>query len=116
MQPEEAPGAARRRAAELRAQGIYPPEGPGLRPPVATDPDPSQMHEWALIEPDLREVRSTRRFGAPMTALKRTLLRLLGQYLGQIISQQSRFNVHLLSRVRALEQRVEELERLRDER
>ena len=73
------------------------------------------MHEWALIEPDLREVRSTRRHGAPVTALKRMLLRLLGQYLGQLTSQQSRFNVHLLIRLRALEQRVEELERLRDD-
>jgi len=115
MQPEEAIEAARRRAAELRAQGIYPPVAPDPGPPAVTDPDPGQLHEWALIEPDLREVRSTRRYGAPMTAFKRTLLRLLGQYLGQIISQQSRFNVHLLIRVRALEQRVEELERLRDE-
>lgn len=115
MEPEEALDAARNRAAELRATGVYPPVTGDVQPVLVSGPDPEQLHEWALIDPDLREVRSTRTLGAPVTWLKRTLLRLLGQYLGQVVSQQSRFNVQLLIRVRALEERVEELERRRIE-
>jgi hypothetical protein len=64
-----------------------------------------------MIEPDVREVRSTRRLGAPMTWLKLGLVRLLRQYHAQLVSQQTRFNVHMLGQVRRLEARIEELER-----
>ncbi|HEY2436607.1 MAG TPA: hypothetical protein VGH93_05465 [Solirubrobacteraceae bacterium] len=69
-----------------------------------------QLVEWALIEPDMSDVYSTRRFGQPITAFKRLLIRLLHQYLGQISAQQSRFNGHVAARLLYLEERVSVLE------
>lgn len=114
--PEEALAVARARAAELRAQGVY---GAEIELPDAAAGSPptlEQLSEWALIEPDLREVRSTRRFGAPVTAIKRALLRLLEQYHLELRSQQTRFNLHLLNQLRLLQQRVDELERRLDDK
>ena len=111
MEPEAAPDAARRAAEELRASGVYPARAPDAGPPAAAELPAAQLTEWALIEPDLRQVRSTRRGGAPVTWAKRLLLRALGQYHAELTSQQTRFNVHLLGQVRALEQRVAALER-----
>jgi hypothetical protein len=69
------------------------------------------LQRWALIEVDPEEtVYSTRRLGAPITALKRGLVRMLRQYLNEATSQQTRFNVHLLAYVAALEDRVAALE------
>jgi hypothetical protein len=65
-----------------------------------------------MIDPDLREVRSTRKLGAPVTLLKLGLVRLLNQYHAELISQQTRFNVHVLGHVRRLETRIDELERI----
>ena len=56
-------------------------------------------------------MRSTRALGAPVTMLKRLLVRLLRQHLAQIISQQTRFNIQLTAFVAELEERVTELER-----
>ena len=98
----------------MRAAGAY------RDVPSAVEREPSdsittaKLYEWALIEPDLREVRSTRRFGAPMTAFKRGLLRLLQQYHASLIAEQTRFNVNLLVHVRRLEERIEELEKDRE--
>lgn len=69
-----------------------------------------QLVEWALIEPDMSDVYSTRRFGAPITAFKRLLIRFLYQYLGQMSAQQSRFNAHVVARLLHLEERVRALE------
>jgi hypothetical protein len=109
-EPEEALERARAAAAQMRAAGAYADEG-------TIDPEPSdsitlaKLYEWALIEPDLRDVRSTRRYGAPMTALKHGLLRLLGQYHSALIAEQTRFNVNLLGHLKRLEDRIEALER-----
>jgi hypothetical protein len=70
-----------------------------------------QLIEWALIEPDPANLYSTRRLGAPITFIKRLLLRGLRQYLGEIIAQQTRFNIHLTAYVNQLTERVEALER-----
>lgn len=70
-----------------------------------------RLAEWAIIEPETAEVYSTRVYGRPITWLKRLLVRLLSQYLGQISAQQSRFNAHLAAHVLRLEERVEALER-----
>lgn len=108
MQPEDAIEQARRAASEMRARGAYAGDTQRAAPPAA----PSQrLSEWAVIDPDLSDVRSLRRFGAPLTALKRGLLRLLAQYHAELTAQQSRFNVKLVDELRALEQRVETLER-----
>ena len=108
--PEHALEQARAAAAQMRAQGAY---GDDRQPPAPDSADAltsGKLFEWALIDPDLRNVRSTRRLGAPITALKRGLLRLLGQYHAELIAEQARFNVHVALYVRRLEERVAELE------
>jgi hypothetical protein len=69
-----------------------------------------RLTEWAVIEPEEAEVYSTRRWGAPITALKRVLIRLMRQYLFQISGQQTRFNVYALGELTALQERVRALE------
>jgi hypothetical protein len=106
--PEEALEAARQRAAAHRRED---PGSEGAR----TEDDPrkvtlKQLTLWALIEPEEFEVYSTRRFGAPITALKRLLIRLLRQYLGQVSAQQSRFNANVVAHMVAMEDRVQALE------
>jgi len=109
--PEDAPEKARRAASEARARGAY-------AEPVsetaerleeelgAERPSDDLMREWAAIRVDPDLIYSTRRFGAPMTLLKRGLLRLLRQYTNELESQQSRFNFVVLGRLRELEDRV----------
>ncbi|MEA2160539.1 MAG: hypothetical protein QOD66_2919 [Solirubrobacteraceae bacterium] len=112
--PEDALAVARAQAAEARAAGGYPADDDGLR----LEPEPltiEKLLEWATVEPDLREVRSTRRLGAPMTALKRGLLRVLAQYHVQLLAQQARFNLQTINYVNKLEKRIEALERARED-
>jgi hypothetical protein len=104
---------AREAAAEMRSQGAYQGDTQRAAPPA---PPSERLSEWAVIDPDLRSVRSLRRFGAPLTALKHGLLRLLAQYHAELTAQQSRFNVKLVDELQALERRVEALERTLDER
>ncbi len=113
--PEEALERARMQLAQMRANGAY-------GEPVSHDPLPAtdaitaaKLFEWALVEPDLRDVRSTRRAGAPITALKRMLVRLLSQYHGVLTGEQNRFNLNLVIHVRQLEHRIAELERESDQ-
>ena len=106
--PEHAVERARAAVATMRAEGAYADDG--VPPTLSAEPTLERLVEWSVIDPDLRDVRSTRRFGAPMTMLKRGLVRLLRQYHDQIIFQQARFNVHLLGQIRRLETRIEELE------
>jgi hypothetical protein len=69
-----------------------------------------RLAEWAVIEPETAHVYSTRRLGRPITVVKRLLVRLLRQYIGQMSAQQSRFNAQVAAHVMRLEQRVAELE------
>lgn len=101
--PEDALAAARRAAAD----DDRPPAPWGVQDPVQSA---RRLAEWAIIEPDEAEVRSTRRQGRPITALKLLLVRLLRQYTGQITAQQSRFNAQVAAHVVRLEERVAELE------
>ena len=105
-EPREALETARRAAATAPDAG---PPGPRWSLEHAP-PTTKQLVEWAIIEPDMSEVYSTRRFGQPITAFKRLLIRLLYQYLGQMSAQQSRFNSHVAARVLHLEERVRILE------
>lgn len=99
--PEDALAAAREAAARAGHE-----ERPGLEAPVAPEkPTPEQLREWALIEVDPELVYSTRRFGGPITFLKKLLLRLLRQYTTELEAQQTRFNVAVLAYLRELEQR-----------
>jgi len=108
--PGEAVERARAAAASMRAAGAYGDDlgAHDLEPETVSN---QKLYEWAVIEPDVEEVRSTRRFGAPMTALKRLLLRLMAQYHAELLAQQTRFNVNMVGQLRRLERRVQELER-----
>jgi hypothetical protein len=111
VKPEDAVGEARAEVERLKALGRYgEPEG-GLHVEPAEVVSRAQLLEWALIEPDLSQLRSTRRGGRPITWLKRLLLRGLQQYHNEVNSQQVRFNIHLLRKVLELEDRIEKLEK-----
>ena len=69
-----------------------------------------------MIEPDIDLVRSTRRWGGPITWAKRALVHVLRQYLGQIVAEQTRFNLHAAVRLAELEERIERLEKPRTTR
>ncbi len=111
--PEEAIERARDRARRRRAQAGEPSDEPGGLEASITAERPSLelLSVWSVIEIDNSDVYSTRRGGAPITALKQVLLRLLGQYHGQLEARQTRFNIALLSHFRDLEERVARLER-----
>ena len=113
MKPEEAISRAREEAARRRAEGGYAnvAEGDLAGSFVRGQPGDELLAEWAMIEIDPSEVvYSTRRAGAPITFLKRMLVRLLRQYLVELESRQTRFNIALLERVGSLEERVKRLE------
>lgn len=97
MRPEDALAHARRLADDHAATTIPP---GGLEVERSGQPSDDQLVQWAVVEPDLREVRSTRAgpVGRAVTALKQGQLRLLGQYHAQIQSVQNRLNVHLALR------------------
>jgi hypothetical protein len=105
-EPREALEAARRAAAAAPDAATEP-----LPPRLERPAEMRQLMEWAIIEPDLVEVYSTRRLGRPITAFKRLLIRLLYQYLGQMSAQQSRFNAHMAVHAIRLEERMDELEK-----
>lgn len=109
--PEEAAALAVRRAREARAAGEYAGADrlEALRARERTGL--SRLQEWAIVDVEPEVARSTRRAGAPITRFKRFLLRMLLQYHNEEHAQVTRFNVHLLGYVAALEARVEELER-----
>jgi hypothetical protein len=84
--------------------------------PVSLDASPvtrisdSKLVEWTVIKPDLERVYSTRRGGAPITAFKRLLIRLLRQYVDEAIAQETRYNAAATAHILNLEDRVRELE------
>jgi hypothetical protein len=106
--PEQALEAARRAAAG-QAGGD---EGPWQLPDPSTSA--RRLVEWAIIEPQAAPIYSTRRFGQPITMLKRLLVRFLSQYLNEVAAQQSRFNAAVAAHVMRLEDRVAALEGKRD--
>jgi hypothetical protein len=108
--PEEALHEARRRAAgEPSVHGSLAADGTESVE-EARRASLRRLAAWAVIEPEEADVYSTRRLGAPITLLKRLLVRLLRQYLVQISAQQSRFNAHVAAHVISLEDRVAALE------
>ena len=110
MRPEDALHNARTAVAEARARGAYLDD---LSAYVVAPTDrvtTEQLLEWAVIEPDVEEVRSTRRLGRPITATKRAVVHVLRQYLGQIVAEQTRFNLHAAVRLAELEERIDRLE------
>jgi hypothetical protein len=112
MRPEEALDAARAAAARARAAGAYGDDLDGFAIEPTDRVSTEQLLEWAVIEPDVELVRSTRPRGAPITFVKRALLHVLRQYHAQAHAQQTRFNLHAAVRLAELEERLERLERL----
>lgn len=110
MEPEDALAAARAAAEAARAEGRYADALEGLTIAPTGRVDTGTLMEWAVVEPDVELMRSTRRLGAPITLAKRTLLHVLRQYHAELLSQQVRFNMHLLGRVAELEDRIAKLE------
>ena len=102
MRPQEALSAARERAVAARARGAYADDLERFRVAPAERPGIEQLLEWAVIEPDIDQLRSTRRLGAPITLAKQTLARALRQYNAQVLAQQSRFNLMLTMHVAQL--------------
>lgn len=103
MKPEEALERARAEAARKREQGVYP-----EREAVTAEagrPDLAQLREWAIVEVDTDLVYSTRRAGAPITWLKRMLLRLMRQYTIELEAQQTRFNAGVVAYLESLEEK-----------
>jgi hypothetical protein len=114
VKPEEALEAARGAAAAARARGAYADELAGLRIEPTNRVDTELLMEWAVAEPDVDMVRSTRKLGAPITWFKRGLVHAMRQYQGQVIATQARFNLQLMvylaeldDRIRTLEEKVE---------
>jgi hypothetical protein len=106
--PEDALETARRGAA--RRRGEYGPVEPTrLGPPYAQID--GLLSAWAVPDISAYEIRSVRRFGAPITWFKRLLVRFLYQFHAQLVADQSRFNALALDHVHRLEARVVELER-----
>ena len=106
--------AARERAARARAAGGYAELGGFAIAPrdrVSTD----RLMEWAVLEPDEAAMRSTRRWGGPITKAKQALVHVLRQYHGELTADQTRFNMHLLVYVAELEDRLARLEAERDQ-
>ena len=108
--PEDALGRARAAAAERRAAGAYADDLRGMTVEPVEIVTLESLLEWAVAEPDPAEVYSTRRLGAPITWVKRGLVRAMRQYLGQMLAQQARFNLQLVTYVSELDDRVSRLE------
>jgi putative AlgH/UPF0301 family transcriptional regulator len=113
VRPEDALQAARAAAAAARERGAYADDLSGFAVEPTDRVTTEQLLEWAVIEPDLDLVRSTRRWGGPITAAKRAVVHVLRQYHGQAHAQQTRFNLHAAVRIAELEEQVERLRRER---
>ena len=114
MSRDDAIERARAEAERKRAAGGYREDSEVVREledQITGPVTPQQLREWALIEVDTELLRSTRRAGAPVTGVKRLLLRLLRQYTNELEAQQTRFNVGVLARLEELESRIAKLER-----
>ena len=108
MRPEEALERARAAAREREADYAGDPALRGEAIDQVVEPggvSPALLREWAIIDIDPGSVYSTRRLGAPITFLKRMLLRLLRQYTAELEARQTRFNVALLARLEELERK-----------
>ena len=103
MRPEDAADAARAAAERKRREGLYPADTVAHSRKPTPGPDLARLREWAIIEVDSGLLYSTRKGGAPITWLKRMLLRLLRQYTTEIEAQQTRFNVGVVAYLESLE-------------
>jgi hypothetical protein len=106
--PEDALAVARAELERIKAAGGYVEPAEGLHIEPLDQVTRAQLLEWALIEPDMSKLRSTRRLGGPITAVKRLLYRGMRQYFNEVTYQQTRFNIHVLRKVLELEDRLDQ--------
>lgn len=107
--PEDALARARQAAAEAGEAPLPGEEAVALERALAPGrPSYEVLQDWARIEVAPDQIYSTRRFGGPLTFLKRGLLRFLRQYTRAAEAQQTRFNLAVLARLRDLEERAGE--------
>ncbi|MCW3067222.1 MAG: hypothetical protein JWN32_4394 [Solirubrobacterales bacterium] len=101
---------ARAAAKQARERGAYDDDLSGftVQPTDAVTVD--RLLEWALIEPDESRVYSTRRWGKPITLLKRGLLRVLHQYHNELLAEQTRFNLQMTVYAGELTEKLQDLE------
>ncbi len=109
-EPAQALARARAAAAAGRERGLYEEADPSLDASPVTRISQTRLVEWSLIAPDIERVYSTRRLGAPITVVKRLLIRSLRQYIGEAIAQESRYNAQATAHILNLEDRVRDLE------
>jgi hypothetical protein len=109
VKPEAAVAAARASLQIARSEGAYLEDLESWRIEPPERPSTDVLLEWAIIEPDMDLVTSTRRLGAPIRWVKRVLVHLIRQYTGQLASQQTRVNVHLMGRLGELDERLADL-------
>ena len=98
MNPEEAQQAARERAAGRQVNAGALDETFEFEAPTV-----ERLSELAVIEVDHAALYSTRRGGAPVTAFKRLLLRLMRQYFVELEARQTRFNLAVVAKLREQE-------------
>ena len=94
MNPEEAQRAARERAAGRLVEGALDETFEFEAPTI------ERLSELAVLEVDHTTLYSTRRGGAPVTWLKRLLLRLMRQYFVELEARQTRFNLAVVAKLR----------------
>jgi hypothetical protein len=103
MKPEDAIERARAAAQPAPAAGEV---AQSFERDLAGESPPDELlQEWAVISVDPELVYSSRRGGAPLTFMKRAVLRLMRQYTAELEAQQTRFNLAVLGRLRELERR-----------
>ena len=108
MKPENAADAARAAAERKRREGLYPADTHVHTGKPPAGPDLGRLREWAIVEVDTELVYSTRKGGAPITWLKRMVLRLMRQYTTELEAQQTRFNVGVVAYLETLEKQNRE--------
>jgi hypothetical protein len=109
-EPEHALWSARAAAKAAREAGGYGDDLSGFTVTPTDKVTIDRLLEWALIEPDASRVYSTRRWGKPITLLKRGLLRILHQYHNELIAEQTRFNLQMTVYAGELTEKLSELE------
>ena len=108
MRPEEALEAARARGGRgARARGAYADDLEGFAVEPTDRVSTEQLLEWAVIEPDLDLVRSTRRLRrADHRGPSARSSASCASTSARSHAQQTRFNLHVVVRLAELEERA----------
>ncbi len=94
--PEEAVERARASLESMRAGGGLRPGGEPGRGHDDHAVVAGKLFEWALIEPDVAWVRSTRRYGRADYRAQARAAVAAAQYHAELLAEQTRFNVNVL--------------------